>query len=42
MWLVARLQIDSTGLAVSLPGGITVTGLHAGNVALLGDILRQL
>ncbi|NOG31685.1 IS66 family insertion sequence element accessory protein TnpB [Halomonas sp. TBZ9] len=35
-------EIDSTGLAVSLPGGITITGLHAGNVALLGDILRQL
>lgn len=33
---------DCVGLTVSLPGGITVTGLHAGNVALLGDILRQL
>lgn len=29
-------------LTVSLPGGIAITGLHAGNVALLGDILRQL
>lgn len=35
-------DIDATQLAVSLPCGITVTGLHAGNVALLGDILRQL
>ena len=30
------------GLTVSLPGGVSVTGLHAGNVELLGSVLRQL
>jgi hypothetical protein len=30
------------GLTVSLPGGIAITGLHAGNVALLGALLKQL
>lgn len=30
------------GLTVSLPGGISIVGLHAGNVELLGAILRQL
>ena len=30
------------GLTISLPGGISITGLHAGNVELLGDVLRQL
>lgn len=30
------------GLSVSLPGGVSVTGLHAGNVELLGAVLRQL
>ncbi|MCG5514814.1 MULTISPECIES: hypothetical protein [unclassified Ectothiorhodospira] len=30
------------GLTVSLPGGVSITGLHAGNVDLLGAILRQL
>lgn len=30
------------GLTVSLPGGISITGLHAGNVELLGAVLRQL
>lgn len=29
-------------LTVSLPGGIAITGLHAGNVDLLGSILKQL
>ena len=29
-------------LTISLPGGIAITGLHAGNVSLLGDILRPL
>lgn len=33
---------SESALTVSLPGGIAITGLHAGNVALLGDILRQL
>jgi len=30
------------GLTVSLPGGVSITGLDAGNVALLGVILKQL
>lgn len=30
------------GLTVSLPGGVSITGLHAGNVGLLGAVLRQL
>ena len=30
------------GLTVSLPGGISITGLHAGNIGLLGAVLRQL
>ena len=30
------------GITVSVPGGISITGLHAGNVALLGAILKQL
>lgn len=33
---------DPQGLTVSLPGGVSVTGLHAGNVELLGAVLRQL
>lgn len=32
----------SEGLTVSLPGGVSITGLHAGNVELLGAVLRQL
>lgn len=32
----------TTELTLSLPGGIAITGLHAGNIALLGAILRQL
>lgn len=30
------------GLTVSLPGGVSITGLHAGNIELLGTVLRQL
>ena len=30
------------GLAVALPGGVSITGLHAGNIELLGAVLRQL
>jgi len=30
------------GLTVSLPGGVSVAGLHAGNIELLGAVLRQL
>ncbi|WP_409525726.1 IS66 family insertion sequence element accessory protein TnpA [Nitrincola sp. MINF-07-Sa-05] len=29
-------------LTLSLPGGVSITGLHAGNINLLGSILRQL
>ncbi len=29
-------------LALALPGGLTITGLYAGNIELLGAILRQL
>ena len=32
----------ASGLTIELPNGVSITGLHAGNVALLGDILRQL
>jgi hypothetical protein len=30
------------GLSVALPGGVSITGLHAGNIELLGAVLRQL
>jgi hypothetical protein len=30
------------GLTVSLPGGVSITGLHTGNIELLGAVLRQL
>jgi hypothetical protein len=30
------------GLTVSLPGGVSITGLHAGNIELLGAVLTQL
>lgn len=30
------------GLVVTLPGGVSVSGLHAGNIELLGAVLRQL
>jgi hypothetical protein len=34
---------DTTeGLTVSLPGGVSINGLHAGNIELLGAVLRQL
>ena len=41
---VAPVAHDDTaeGLTVSLPGGVSVTGLHAGNIELLGAVLRQL
>lgn len=32
----------STELTLTLPSGISITGLHASNVELLGSILRQL
>ncbi|WP_270670566.1 IS66 family insertion sequence element accessory protein TnpA [Aeromonas sp. QDB04] len=30
------------GLTLTLPNGITLSGLHPGNIALLGAIMRQL
>lgn len=33
---------DVASLTVSLPGGVAITGLHAGNIELLGAVLRQL
>ena len=33
---------DSRELTLSLPGGRSISGIHAGNVDLLGAILRQL
>ncbi len=30
------------GLTVSLPGGVSIIGLNAGNIELLGAVLRQL
>ena len=38
---VSRLEAVD-GLTVSLPGGVSITGLHAGNIELLGAVLRQL
>lgn len=40
--LAAPPAASVDGLTVSLPGGVSITGLDAGNVALLGAILRQL
>ena len=41
---VARVEDGGTadGLTVLLPGGVSITGLHAGNIELLGAVLRQL
>jgi hypothetical protein len=30
------------GLMITLPGGVSITGLHANNIELLGAVLRQL
>ncbi|WP_303287211.1 IS66 family insertion sequence element accessory protein TnpB [Marinobacter sp. SS8-8] len=38
---VSRLEATD-GLTLSLPGGASITGLQAGNIELLGAILRQL
>lgn len=32
----------STGLTLSLPGGLSISGFHAGNIDLLGTVLKQL
>ncbi|MEO9523621.1 MULTISPECIES: IS66 family insertion sequence element accessory protein TnpB [Pseudomonadota] len=39
---VAPIPDTGVGLTVSLPGGVSITGLHAGNIDLLGAVLRQL
>ena len=39
---VAPVANAGAGLTVSLPGGVSITGLHAGNIELLGAVLRQL
>lgn len=39
---VAPMPDAEAGLTVSLPGGVSITGLHAGNIDLLGAVLRQL
>lgn len=31
-----------TGLTLSLPGGLSISGFHAGNIELLGTVLKQL
>lgn len=38
---VSKVQVTDS-LTVSLPGGVSITGLHAGNIDLLGAVLRQL
>jgi hypothetical protein len=41
--VAAAPGVDSPeGLRVSLPGGVSITGLHAGNIELLSAVLRQL
>jgi hypothetical protein len=35
-------NLESNDLTLRLPGGMAITGLHGGNVDLLGAILRQL
>jgi len=39
---VVATQRPSAKLTVLLPGGISITGFDAGNIALLGVLLRQL
>jgi len=39
---VTPMPEPEAGLTVSLPGGVSITGLHADNIDLLGAILRQL
>ena len=44
-WVVSAPGVGiggADGLTVSLPGGVSITGLHAGNIELLGAVLRQL
>ena len=39
---VVPAQLPSTKLTLLLPGGISLTGFEAGNIELLGAVLRQL
>lgn len=40
---VTHLSPQALGeLTLTLPSGMAITGLHAGNIELLGSILRQL
>jgi hypothetical protein len=39
---VVPTQLSSAKLTLLLPGGISITGFDAGNIALLGAVLRQL
>lgn len=34
--------VTDTGVSILLPNGVQITGLHAGNVALLGQVIAQL
>ena len=38
----SELSEEVSGLKVALPNGITISGLHAGNMSLLGRLLREL
>ena len=38
----SKLSEEVSGLKVALPNGITISGLHAGNMSLLGLLLREL
>ena len=38
----AGASARSAGLTVSLPSGLSISGIDAGNIALVGSIVRQL
>lgn len=38
----AGASAPSAGLTVSLPSGLAISGIDAGNIALVGEIVRQL
>lgn len=39
---VVPTHLSSAKLTLLLPGGLSITGFDAGNIALLGAVLRQL
>ena len=39
---VAPVTTTDGELRINLPSGVSITGIHAGNVTLLGTLLRQL